>query len=107
MDKKNNFDYIVIGGGMAGLSFSYEMKTKGYSTLILEKDGEVGGLSKTLQYKNFRFDYCAHRFHSANEEVMKKVKEIMSNNFYLHNQKSRIFMFDKFLKYPFSTTKFF
>jgi thioredoxin reductase len=34
--KKNNFDYIVIGGGMAGLSFSYEMKTKGYSTLILD-----------------------------------------------------------------------
>ena len=105
--KKNNFDYIVIGGGMAGLSFSYEMKTKGYSTLILEKDVEVGGLSKTLQYKNFRFDYCAHRFHSANEEVMKKVKKIMANNFYLHNQKSRIFMFDKFLKYPFQLQNFF
>ena len=59
MDKniENNFDYIVVGGGMAGLSFSHEMKKKGYSILIIEKDRKVGGLSKTLQYKNFRFDY--------------------------------------------------
>ena len=105
--KKNNFDYIVIGGGMAGLSFSYEMKKKGYDILIIEKDSQVGGLSKTLQYKNFRFDYCAHRFHSGNEEVMNKVKKIMANNFFLHNQKSRIFMFDKFLKYPFQLQNFF
>jgi hypothetical protein len=30
MDKniENNFDYIVVGGGMAGLLFSHEMKKK-------------------------------------------------------------------------------
>jgi protoporphyrinogen oxidase len=105
--EKNNFDYIVVGGGMAGLSFSYEMKKKGYNILIIEKDSQVGGLSKTLLYKNFSFDYCAHRFHSGNEEVMNKVKKIMVNNFFLHNQKSRIFMFNKFLKYPFQLQNFF
>lgn len=103
---QNIYDYIVIGAGMAGLSFAYEMQKKGYKILILEKDSTVGGLSKTLSFKGFKFDYCAHRFHSDNPKVMQIVKEIMKENFFLHKQKSRILMFDRYLKYPFELQNF-
>lgn len=102
----NYYDYIVVGAGMAGLSFAHEMQKKGFKILILEKDSSVGGLSKTLTYKEFKFDYCAHRFHSDNKKVMETVKKIMKENFYLHKQKSRILMFNKYLKYPFELQNF-
>ena len=110
MDKKlrkiklfdsEEFDFIVIGAGVAGLSFAYEISKHGKTVIILEKDKQTGGLSKTLTYKGFRFDYCAHRFHTANDKLLDEVKHIVGPTFTKHIKKSRIFLFNKYLKYPF------
>lgn len=95
------FDYVVLGAGVAGLAFAYQMQSKGFSVLVLERDAQIGGLSKTLNHKSFLLDYSAHRFHSANPRVMAHVKELMGSNFQRYTQKSRIFMFGRYLKYPF------
>jgi len=95
------YDYVILGGGLAGLAFAENISKKGFTVIVIEQDSKVGGLSKTLNYKGFLFDYCAHRFHSANPNVMNYVKEIMGANFIKTRQISRIFMFGKFLKYPF------
>lgn len=100
MDRKT-CDFIVLGAGVAGLSLAYRLTKAGRSVLVLEKDKRVGGLAKTLNINGFFFDYCAHRFHSANPLLMQEVKEIMSPNFVQHRQKSRIHIFNKYLKYPF------
>lgn len=96
-----SFDYVVLGAGIAGLAFAYEMQKAGRSVLVLEKEDRIGGLSKTLDHKGFLLDYSAHRFHSANPCVMKHVQELMKPNFIRHAQRSRIFMFGRYLKYPF------
>jgi len=98
---KESYDYIVLGAGVAGLSFAHEVAKNGKSVLILEKDKVIGGLSKTLEFKGFRFDYCAHRFHTADKELLDEVKSIVGPNFTRHTQKSRMYMFNRFLKYPF------
>ena len=90
-----------MGAGVAGLSFAQEVAKNGKSVLILEKDKVIGGLSQTLEYKGFLFDYCAHRFHTTDKELLKEVKRIVGANFTRHTQKSRMYMFDRFLKYPF------
>jgi len=47
---KDRYDYIVMGAGVTGLSFAYEVAKHGKSVLILEKDKQFGGLSRTLEY---------------------------------------------------------
>lgn len=98
---QDRYDYIVMGAGVAGLSFAYEVAKHGKSVLILEKDKQIGGLSRTLEYKGFLFDYCAHRFHTTNSELLKEVKQIVGPTFKKYTKKSRIYMFGKYLKYPY------
>ena len=98
---RESYDYIILGAGVAGLSFAYEVAKNGKSVLILEKAKVIGGLSQTLEYKGFLFDYCAHRFHTADKELLDEVKNIVGSNFTRHIQKSRMYMFGRFLKYPF------
>ncbi|MDH4220840.1 MAG: NAD(P)-binding protein, partial [Candidatus Aminicenantes bacterium] len=42
---------IIAGAGPAGLTAAYEACKKGMSPVVFEKDREVGGISKTVNYK--------------------------------------------------------
>jgi len=95
------YDYIVLGAGVAGLAFAYKIAEHGKSVLVLEKENQVGGLSRTFRYRGFMLDLCAHRFHSANETLLREVTEVVGPSFKKHAQRSRIHMFNKYLKYPF------
>lgn len=70
---------IIIGAGPAGLTAAYELlkKSNKYKVIVLESEGQVGGISKTINYHNNRMDIGGHRFFSKNEEVVKFWKEIM------------------------------
>ena len=98
---RESYDYIILGAGVAGLSFAHEVAKIGKSVPILEKDKVIGGLSQTLEYKGFLFDYCAHRFHTADKELLNEVIGIVGAKFTKHTKKSRMYMFGRFLKYPF------
>src|SRR5579872_4226119 len=101
MAESDAFDFVVVGAGVAGLAFALEAVERGFSVAVLERDNAVGGLNRTLEYNGFRFDYSAHRFHSANPKVMARVKEVMGRDFARYVQRSRILMFGRWLKYPF------
>ena len=58
------YDFIVLGAGVAGLAFAKRVSEHGRTVLILEKEKEVGGLSRTLLHNGFHLDFCAHRFHT-------------------------------------------
>ena len=54
--KKN---VIIIGAGPAGLTAAYELlkdNSEEYNVIILEETNEIGGISKTVNYKNNRID---------------------------------------------------
>lgn len=40
--------YIIIGAGMAGLTAAYKLLEKGRGVLILERESDIGGLSRSL-----------------------------------------------------------
>jgi len=98
---KTHYDFIVLGAGLAGLSFAKRISAGGFSVLLLEKEQTVGGLSRTLHHNGFYLDFCAHRFHTRNEGLLKDILSLPG--FHMHRQlkKSRIYMFNKYLKYPF------
>jgi len=99
MNKK--YDFIVLGAGLAGLSFAKRISENGHSVLLLEKEDAVGGLSRTLRHNGFYLDFCAHRFHTKNEELLNEILNLEGFSMQKHLKKSRIYMFDKYLKYPF------
>ena len=46
---------IIIGAGPAGLTAAYELsKDKKYKVTVLEEFEDVGGISKTIKYKQNR-----------------------------------------------------
>ena len=70
------FDCVVLGGGVSGLGFAKRMSENGYSVLVLEKEATVGGLSRTLVHQGYYLDFCAHRFHTNNRELLREVLEL-------------------------------
>jgi len=96
-----SFDFVILGGGVSGLGFAKRMTEQGHSVLVLEKEAVVGGLSRTLVYNGFYLDFCAHRFHTNNRELLNEVLALPGLKMTRHAKKSRIYMFGKYLKYPF------
>ena len=68
----NLMNIAVIGAGPAGLAFADRIKKldKSVSIDIYEKSNYIGGISKTVNYKNNRIDIGGHRFFSKSDEVM-------------------------------------
>ncbi len=75
MDKK----ILVVGGGIAGLTASYELARRGYPVTLIEKEDKVGGLARTFRYGRYVFDIGPHRFYSSNPAIMKFIKDIMGD----------------------------
>src|ERR1700742_4980790 len=62
---------IIIGAGPAGLTTAYELLTRtDILPIILEKSEEIGGISRTIDYKGNRMDMGPHRFFSKSDRVM-------------------------------------
>lgn len=62
---------IIIGAGPAGLTAAYELLTStNIIPIIIECDSQVGGLSKTIDYKGNKIDIGGHRFFSKSTEVI-------------------------------------
>ena len=94
-------DVAIIGAGPAGLTAAYLLTKKGYSVTVIEKDSVyVGGISRTVQYKGFRFDIGGHRFFSKSKEVVDLWNEILPDDFIQRPRMSRIYYEGKFYSYP-------
>ena len=62
---------VIIGAGPAGLTAAYELLTKtDIKPIIVEADKQVGGLSKTIDYKGNKIDIGGHRFFSKSDKVI-------------------------------------
>jgi len=91
----------VIGAGPAGLTAAYLLSGSGLDVEIWEADPiYVGGISRTVVYKGFRFDIGGHRFFSKSKEVEDLWDEILPNDMLVRKRLSRIFYRGKFYSYP-------
>ena len=94
-------DVLVIGAGPAGLTAAYCLTKETPSVLVVEKDPvHVGGISRTVKYKNYLFDVGGHRFFSKSKEVVDLWHEILPDDFIERPRLSRIFYGGKYYSYP-------
>jgi protoporphyrinogen oxidase len=62
---------IIIGAGPAGLTAAYELLTRtGIQPIVLEKSEHMGGISRSVNYKDNRIDIGGHGVFSRSGRVM-------------------------------------
>ena len=94
-------DVLIVGAGPAGLTASYLLTKAGKRVTVIERDPHyVGGISRTVRYKDFRFDIGGHRFFSKSREVVDLWNEILPDDFIDRPRLSRIFYGKKYYAYP-------
>ncbi len=99
--RSNAVDVAIIGAGPAGLTAAYLLSKQGLSVTVIEKDPiYVGGISRTVEHKGFRFDIGGHRFFSKSQEVVDLWNEILPDDFIQRPRMSRIYYEGKFYSYP-------
>ena len=92
---------IVVGAGPAGLTAAYELSKHGASVAVLESDPEyVGGLARTVNYHDYRFDIGGHRFFSKSQEVEELWTEILGPDLLQRPRSSKIYYRGQFYSYP-------
>lgn len=96
---------IVIGAGPAGLCAAVELQRSGRSVTIVEQEAHaVGGLARTIDYREHRFDLGAHRFFSKNPEIRRWWAERLGDDFLEIERLTRILYRGKLFSYPLRIT---
>ncbi len=100
MEEPQDKQYVIIGGGPAGLTAAYELTKLNVHPVVLEKNNMVGGISRTESFKGFYFDMGGHRFFTKVPEVNRMWQEVLGPDFITRPRLSRIYYNHKFFMYP-------
>lgn len=87
---------IILGGGIAGLSLAYFLKD---TSIILEKEIQLGGLGRSFQLNGISYDVGPHILFSKNKEVLNFHLSLIPTN--TIRRSNKILHQGKFIKYPF------
>src|SRR5450755_3492520 len=69
---------VIAGAGPAGLTAALQLlRQSDITPLVFEADTQVGGISKTINYRGNRMDLGGHRFFSKSEWVTRWWQEIL------------------------------
>jgi protoporphyrinogen oxidase/SAM-dependent methyltransferase len=105
---------VIIGAGPAGLTAAFELlEETNIKPIIFEQTEDIGGISKTINYKGNRIDIGGHRFFSKSDRVMQfwlnlfpigADPEKQDKVMLIRKRISRILFMRKFFDYPISLT---
>ncbi|MGI8462545.1 MAG: NAD(P)/FAD-dependent oxidoreductase [Solirubrobacterales bacterium] len=90
----------ILGAGPAGLTSAWVLARRGQHATVLEADGVVGGIAKTVEFEGYRFDLGGHRFYTKMEPVLRLWEEMLGDELLTRPRMSRIYYRGRFFNYP-------
>lgn len=82
------YDYLIVGSGLFGSTFAYEMKKAGKKCLVIEKSNHIGGNCYTENRDNINIHlYGPHIFHTNDKKIWDWINNITSFHNYKHTPK--------------------
>ena len=80
------YDYLVVGAGLFGSTFAYEMTKKGKKCLVIDRRNYIGGNIYCEEVNGINVHkYGAHIFHTSNKEVWDYVNRFAEFNNYINS----------------------
>ncbi len=102
----NKNKFIIVGGGISGLTLAYELCKAGCQVTLYEKNKYIGGLASTLKFNNFSIDTGPHIFHSAHKEIVEYWRALVGKKLVKKNFFSGNFQNKKIYDYPINKETF-
>ena len=105
MQRKTEYDYIIVGAGLYGAVFAHEMTAQGKKCLVLEKRNHIAGNIYTEEVAGIQVHkYGAHIFHTSDKEVWEYVNRFAEFNHYVNSPVARYK--DELYNLPFNMNTF-
>lgn len=93
------YDYLIVGSGLFGSVFAYEMTKIGKKCLVIESRNHIGGNCYTENIDNINIHkYGPHIFHTNNEYIWNWINQFTKFHNYKHSPK--VFHEDKLYSFP-------
>ena len=68
---------VILGAGPAGISAAWRLTKLGYPVTVLERDGAVGGMGRTITVGDYSVDFGPHTFHIRETPESKEILNII------------------------------
>lgn len=79
------YDYLIVGSGLFGSTFAYEMTKRGKKCLVIDRRNHTGGNIYCEEVNGINVHkYGAHIFHTSNKEIWNYVNEFAEFNNYIN-----------------------
>ena len=102
---KKKYDYLIVGAGLYGSVFAYEMTKAGKKCLVIDKRSHVGGNIYTKEVEGIQVhEYGAHIFHTSDKEIWNYVNTFAEFNRYTNSPVARYK--DELYNLPFNMNTF-
>ena len=79
------YDYLIVGAGLFGATFAYEMTKKGKRCLVIDRRNHTGGNIYCEKINEINVHkYGAHIFHTSNKKIWEYVNQFVEFNNYIN-----------------------
>ncbi len=94
---------IIVGAGPAGLGAGWRLTELGHEDFVIyDKNSYVGGLATSfVDQAGFTWDIGGHVLHSHYPYFDHMFEEVMQGEYFTHQRESWVWIYDRFVPYPF------
>lgn len=93
---------VIVGAGIAGLAAAWKLQQErpDDEVVIIEQEGVIGGLAKSVDWNGYRLDLGPHRFHTEIPEIKEFVHAFCEKEMVKVNRSSRMWINGRYIPYP-------